>query len=82
MDYSNYWEKQVENDMIQGYLNRSRELGASYIFKNGSFDEDFLRLIINLWKIEKSILEIKYELSFRPQNLTIPLEGLLDCISK
>ncbi|MFQ6075558.1 MAG: hypothetical protein ACE5Z5_05430 [Candidatus Bathyarchaeia archaeon] len=78
--YANQWEGMVEEAMVEGYLERSRMLGSSYLHRDGRFDEGFLKSIIKLWKVEKAILEIRYELNHRVQNVVIPLEGLVSCV--
>lgn len=79
--YVNAWEKASEETMVNSYLQRYIELGASYISDEPFTDEE-LRQMIRLWKIEKAILEVKYELGHRPQNIAIPMEGLLSAISR
>lgn len=78
-EYGSRWEYMVEGAMVAGYLERSRMLGAPYLLRDGRFDEGFLESIIKLWKVEKAILEIGYELDHRVLNVVIPLEGLVSC---
>ncbi|MDQ1278974.1 MAG: maltokinase [Thermoproteota archaeon] len=78
--YSRVWEVDVSNAVLDGYFRRSKELNSSSHFGEEGLDESSLRLIVKLWAIEKALLEIKYELHNRPQNILIPVEGLLSYV--
>ncbi len=78
--YVNGWEEAAEEAMVKGYLQRYGELGASYI-SDVPLAEGEVRRIVRFWKVEKALLEVRYEFCYRPQNLTIPLEGLLSAIN-
>ncbi len=82
VEYAAMWESVAEETMIDGYLERSLTLGGSYLLKHGRLDRDLLSSLIQPWRVEKAILELRYELSHRPQNVLIPLEGLLSCVEK
>lgn len=77
--HANEWEEKVEEAMLDGYLQKSRQLGAPYILLSEN-DGDLLRTLVTAWKIEKALLETTYELSHRTQNIIIPLDGILACI--
>lgn len=79
--YANAWERTAEETLVSSYLSRYAELGASYISKEPHTDA-WLKLMIGLWKMEKAFLEVRYEFDHRPQNVVIPMEGLLSSISQ
>jgi predicted trehalose synthase len=69
------WETKVRKTMIQAYLTKADRLGDKLLSTKAGYDE--VDSMIRLWEIEKVILEANYELHHRPQNLIIPLAGLL-----
>jgi trehalose synthase-fused probable maltokinase len=73
-EYAEKWNRLVEGFMVKGYLRKGRALGMLSLMK---VDDESAREVIDLWKMEKAILEIRYELGHRPHNVLIPLEGLL-----
>lgn len=71
---SKKWEDKIRKSMIEGYLAEVERLGDNF-FSEANFET--ANSIIKLWELEKAILEAKYEFHHRPQNLIIPLAGLL-----
>jgi maltose alpha-D-glucosyltransferase/alpha-amylase len=69
------WEQSVRRSMLQGYLNQSKELHDDFLPSETNYQT--VDSISSLWEIEKAILEAKYEIHHRQQNIIIPLAGLL-----
>ncbi|MCJ7770049.1 hypothetical protein MUP37_00560, partial [Candidatus Bathyarchaeota archaeon] len=69
------WEQSVRRSMLQGYLNQSKELHDDFLPPETNYQT--VDSISSLWEIEKAILEAKYEIHHRQQNIIIPLAGLL-----
>ncbi len=79
--YVNGWEEAAEETLINSYLNRYAELGASYISDAPCADVE-LRRMVRVWKIEKALWEMRYEVDHRPQNVAVPMEGLLAAVTR
>jgi len=74
---SKEWEAKVRRAMIEGYLAAVERSGGEFLSKRGKVEFEGVDSIVRLWEIEKALLEARYELHHRPQNLIIPLAGLL-----
>ena len=68
------WEAQVGRVFLQAYETHVR---ASEIYS----DWARARELLNLFVIEKSFYELRYELNNRPLWLPIPLKGILDLVA-
>jgi maltose alpha-D-glucosyltransferase/alpha-amylase len=67
------WVKAVERTFVQGYVDA---VTVPFLRPSHAIDS-----ILGVWKMEKAVLEIRYELDHRPHNAVIPLEGLLSCLT-
>ena len=63
------WEASVADQFTQRYL-------AHSTLYEGMRPEEALQAIQG-WMMEKALYEFRYELKFRPQNIFIPLEGIM-----
>src|SRR3989449_2046623 len=63
------WERTARERYVRQYLSRA----AAY----ESTDVDTALRAIRGWAVEKAVYELRYELRHRPQNIFIPLEGVL-----
>jgi len=78
---SRKWEAKARRAMIEGYLAAVERLGDRFLSETGKTEFETTDSVVKLWEIEKALLEARYELHHRPQNLTIPLAGLLTLCS-
>jgi maltose alpha-D-glucosyltransferase/alpha-amylase len=68
------WETQVSHVFLQAY--------EAYVRDSGIYsDWARARELLNLFVIEKSFYELRYELNNRPLWLPIPLKGILDLVA-
>lgn len=74
---SKEWEDKVCRAMIEGYLAEVGRLGDGFLSERGKVEFGAVDSIVGVWEVEKALLEAIYELHHRPQNLIIPLAGLL-----
>jgi maltose alpha-D-glucosyltransferase/alpha-amylase len=68
------WEAQVGRVFLQAYETRVRGSG---IYS----DWTQARELLNLFVLEKSFYELRYELNNRPSWLPVPLKGILDLVA-
>jgi maltose alpha-D-glucosyltransferase/alpha-amylase len=69
---STAWVKAVERALVRGYVDA---VTNPFLRPGRAIDS-----VLGVWKMEKAVLEIRYELDHRPHNAVIPLEGLLSCL--
>ncbi|MEW5759666.1 MAG: hypothetical protein AB1779_02745 [Candidatus Thermoplasmatota archaeon] len=67
------WEKKVANAMLRSYLATVKE-------KKKVVGDRELKKILNVWLLEKAIYEVKYELKYRPEYVSIPLAGIKEIL--
>jgi maltose alpha-D-glucosyltransferase / alpha-amylase len=69
-----YWYRWVSRSFLEGYLETAAQ---------GSFlpaDEEAVRLLLELYLLEKAVYELGYELNNRPDWVRIPLAGILQLV--
>jgi maltose alpha-D-glucosyltransferase/alpha-amylase len=69
--WAEHWHEWVSAIFLQGYMEKSR--GADFLPRTDSEMEILLRAHL----IEKALLEIAFELEYRPEWVGIPVHGLL-----
>jgi maltose alpha-D-glucosyltransferase/alpha-amylase len=70
-----FWYLNSASSFLKGYFAAADH--ASFIPKS----KEQLRLLMDVFLLEKAIYEISYELNNRPEWLIIPLQGILDLIT-
>lgn len=74
---SKNWETRVCKKMLQGYLDAIRMSSSRLLSCYEKVGFEAVDSIVKIWELEKAILELNYELSHRPENVLIPLVGVL-----
>jgi maltose alpha-D-glucosyltransferase/alpha-amylase len=69
------WEQSLRRSMLEGYLNQSKVLHDGFLPPETDLQK--VDSISRLWELEKAILEARYEVHHRLQNIIIPIAGLL-----
>ncbi len=66
------WEAVMATALVEGYLEGLRGTDLAMV----PADRGDLEGLLKAWALEKALYELRYELSHRPENAVIPLEGL------
>jgi len=66
------WEEGVRAGFLQGYLQETWQRGAAFLPRA----RETLEAVLRAFEIDKSVYEVHYELSHRPDWVWIPLAGL------
>ena len=70
------WKEQTREAFLEGYAEGAR--GAASYPEN----EEHARALIELFTLEKTLYEIRYELDNRPDWVGIPVRGILDLLTE
>ena len=73
------WINEVSGEFLKGYFQAARKSGLIG-YEAGDLlpgDFDSVRLLIDIFVLEKALYELKYEINNRPDWVGIPLSGLL-----
>jgi trehalose synthase-fused probable maltokinase len=73
--WANAWHASVRGAFLRGYL---KTAGPSIALVPR--DEDELRLLLDVFQLEKAIYEVAYEANHRPAWLPIPLHGVVGLV--
>jgi len=73
--WSRFWYLNAASSFLKGYFAALDQ--ASLIPRS----KEHLRLLMDVFLLEKAIYEVSYELNNRPDWLIIPLQGILDLLS-
>jgi len=73
LPYARLWEREAVTGFLAAYEEATREAG---------FWEDFeqAQAWLRLFLLDKALYELRYELNNRPQNISVPLRGLLQMV--
>jgi maltose alpha-D-glucosyltransferase/alpha-amylase len=74
---SKNWETRVRQKMLQGYLDVVNVSNSRLLSGYERMGSEAVDSIVRIWELEKAVLELNYELSYRPENVLIPLVGVL-----
>lgn len=69
------WEQQTRTAFLHGYV---EAVGDSPVYPT---DPDQAKVLLDLFTLEKSCYELRYELDNRPDWVAIPLEGLCELLN-
>ncbi|HID93449.1 MAG TPA: hypothetical protein EYP60_05060 [bacterium (Candidatus Stahlbacteria)] len=70
------WEEIICNKFVEEYLRYTKYKGGNYLPE----DELSLKLMLTLFKLEKAMYELEYEINCRPNWIDIPLQGIRQCL--
>jgi maltose alpha-D-glucosyltransferase/alpha-amylase len=74
--WARYWSEWSTVAFLKGYLETAE--GAVFL----PSDQEDLALMLDAYRLDKAMYEIRYELDNRPEWLQIPLRGVLDIIDE
>jgi maltose alpha-D-glucosyltransferase/alpha-amylase len=74
--WSRHWYRWVSSSFLRAYLKTAE--GAAFLPK----DKNELRVLLNVFLLEKALYEVAYELNNRPDWLRIPLRGIADVLTE
>ncbi len=70
------WEDVTVNTFLDKYVNKIKVVESTLLPP-----EDWIKIVLFYYKLDKAIYETLYEANFRPDWLGIPLRGISDCLS-
>jgi maltose alpha-D-glucosyltransferase / alpha-amylase len=74
--WANLWHRRVSASFLRGYFERAGD--APFVPKL----EDERRALLEMYLLEKAMLEIESELNYRPEWVRIPLQGVLQYLEE
>ncbi|MFQ6092379.1 MAG: hypothetical protein ACE5OR_06800 [bacterium] len=76
LKWAQCWEEIVCHMFLKEYLHHTKYKGGNYLPE----DETSLRSMIALFKLEKALYELQYEINSRPEWVGIPLQAIRKCL--
>jgi trehalose synthase-fused probable maltokinase len=70
--WADAWEDAVRTGFLHGYLQETRERGAPFLPPS----RETLQAVLHAFEVDKTVYEVHYELTHRPDWVRIPLAGL------
>ncbi len=74
--WARFWNRWVSVNFLKGYLDATRQ--AAFLPKSASE----LRLLLDVYLLEKAVYELGYELNNRPDWVIVPITGILGLIER
>jgi maltose alpha-D-glucosyltransferase/alpha-amylase len=74
--WARFWNRWVSVNYLKGYLDTT--LHAAFLPKSRTE----LRLMLDVYLLEKAVYELSYELNNRPDWVSVPIEGILELIER
>ncbi len=71
------WELRFRKKMIEGYMETVNASESRLLSGFGKLVFEAIDRMVGIWELEKALLELNYELSYRPENVLIPIVGIL-----
>lgn len=75
-EWTRHWENIVCNTFVEGYLQYTRQKNGDYLPE----DKLALKFMLTIFKLEKALYELEYEINSRPDWIDIPLQGIKQCL--
>ncbi len=71
------WELRLRRQMVEGYVEAVNSSQPRLLsgFERRTFEA--INPMVKVWELEKALLELNYELNYRPENTLIPVIGIL-----
>jgi maltose alpha-D-glucosyltransferase/alpha-amylase len=74
--WARFWNRWVSVNFLKGYLDATRQ--ATFLPKSASE----LRLMLDVYLLEKAVYELGYELNNRPDWVIVPIMGILGLVER